>query len=285
MRIRIAIAAAAVLLAALVHPAPAQDLAGDLNADGFVGELDRNVVLGLWDRAVAPGFRADPSGDCLVDQDDLDIVQADWGQGNSVALSPSPGISLEIREIYNHVVLDTGELFTGYVTQELVIETNTDWLGAQLVVSVDEPAKVYQDVYGSSTPQYPCPSWFGPLGGLEYDTYVGNGFPCDIVPLTGAVDLGGDPAWTFDDSAISIGWYTTDTDDVGEFWLARITLVDDATGTWSFLVTAAPAEGPLLLASGPVVDGHMVPEPATLVLVGCGAACLAGRTSKQEAAT
>jgi len=40
--------------------------------------------------------------------------------------------------------------------------------------------------------------------------------------------------------------------------LARITLAEGATGTWSFLATAKPAEGPMVLAEGSIVDGAMV---------------------------
>ena len=276
MRTRIGVAVAAVLLAALVHPAGAQGLAGDVNADGFVGALDLDIVLLDWANAPPNDPRADPSGDGAVGQDDLDVVQADWGQGVHLPLTPTPGIALDFHDIDNSGEDD----LTAYVTQDLRIETSTDWLGAQLIVTLDEPGKIYQDLYGTLDAQAPC-AWWVP-NSVEYDTYVGAGFLCEILPLTGAVDLGGDPGWTFDEDHISIGWYTTDTDDIGEFWVARITLADDASGTWQFLATAGPADGPVLLVSGPVVDGYMVPEPATLVLVGCGAGFLGARLCRRE---
>ena len=280
MKTRIAVAATAALLAAFVHPARAQGFVGDVNADGFVGALDLDIVLLDWANAPPNDPRADPSGDGAVGQDDLDILEADWGQGVTVALAPISGIVLHIGQI------DNIDWLPAYVTQDLRIETNTDWLGAQLVVALDEPGKIYQHPLSDTNPVSPVVTWPYPPE-LEFDTWVTNRYPGDPVSLNlaGAVDLGGESMWTFDRDAISIAWYGTGTNDTGKFPLARVTLADDATGTWSFLATAAPAEGPLLLASGPVVDGHMVPEPATLVLVGCGAACLAGRTSKQEAAT
>ena len=274
MKTRIAVAVAAPLLLALVHPARAQSLVGDLNADGFVGALDLDIVLLDWGNAPPNDPRADPTGDGAAGQDDLDTVQADWGQGVHLPLTPTPGIALDFRE------LDNSGYLTGYVTQDLVIETTTDWLGAQLIVTLDEPGKIYQDRFGTFDAHPPCDiGWTPPT--VEYDTYVGAGFLCERTPLTGAVDLGGDPTWTFDEDDISIGWYTTDTDDIGEFWVARITLADDASGTWQFLATAAPAEGPLLLASGPVVDGYMVPEPMSGMLAACGLAWLIGKKRRR----
>jgi len=64
----------------------------------------------------------------------------------------------------------------------------------------------------------------------------------------------------FDDQLLQISWSTCDDDQTGELALARVTLADDATGDWSFVVTASPADGPKTLMTGTIVDGEMIPD-------------------------
>jgi len=55
---------------------------GDLNDDGFIGQIDLDIVLDNWGLAIPPGDpRADPSGDDIVGQTDLDYVLDSWGMG------------------------------------------------------------------------------------------------------------------------------------------------------------------------------------------------------------
>ncbi len=58
-------------------------IAGDLNADGFVGIDDLNLVLNRWNQTVSipVPLAGDPSGDGFVGIDDLNIVLSDWNQG------------------------------------------------------------------------------------------------------------------------------------------------------------------------------------------------------------
>jgi MYXO-CTERM domain-containing protein len=69
-------------------------LVGDLNADGFVGIADLNIVLGTWNEsqspvAVEPTFlsdlRADPSNDNFVGIEDLNLVLGNWNAGTPPA--------------------------------------------------------------------------------------------------------------------------------------------------------------------------------------------------------
>jgi fibronectin-binding autotransporter adhesin len=71
-------------------------LAGDLNADGFVGIADLNIVLGVWNTNVTPGdlFAGDPSGDGFVGIADLNVVLGNWNNGtppSEAANIPEPG--------------------------------------------------------------------------------------------------------------------------------------------------------------------------------------------------
>ena len=61
---------------------PGVQLPGDLDADGFVGISDLNIVLGNWNQDVPPGDPlADPSGDHFVGIEDLNTVLGNWNAG------------------------------------------------------------------------------------------------------------------------------------------------------------------------------------------------------------
>ena len=69
-----------------------RDHAGDLNADGFTGQSDLDIVLANWGHAT-PSYdpRADASGDGYVGQIDLSVVLDHWGQGTQPTESvPEP---------------------------------------------------------------------------------------------------------------------------------------------------------------------------------------------------
>jgi len=75
-------------------------LDGDLNADGFVGIADLNIVLSNWNQTQDPGnllfindLRADPSNDNFVGITDLNIVLGNWNAGTpptAGAVVPEP---------------------------------------------------------------------------------------------------------------------------------------------------------------------------------------------------
>ena len=156
------------------------------------------------------------------------------------------------------VRVDNTSVLSGYVTQDLVMDTTTDWLSAQLIVTLDEPGGILHYPPDDASAQSPNPALFSVLPLLEYDTYVSNGVLGESVSTAGAVDLGGPPQAVFDENQISILWYTTDTDDVGLLDLARVTLAGTARGTWEFVATAQPAGGPVVTASGPVARGALM---------------------------
>jgi hypothetical protein len=57
-------------------------VAGDLNADGFVGIADLNLVLSFWNQTVPPAPSiADPNGDGFIGIADLNIVLGNWNAG------------------------------------------------------------------------------------------------------------------------------------------------------------------------------------------------------------
>jgi len=158
---------------------------------------------------------------------------------------------------------------SGYVVNRLMITTTSDWLGAQIIVNPTGGA-IYQDGFGSE--QSASDAWRGMVPSLNFDSYMSNGVHGETVLWVDPVDLefGSTKSWTTTEAYG--GWSTTDNDDTGTLELAQITLETTASGTWSLLITASPAEvGPrLLLEDMPIVDGMLVPEPATVGLLALG---------------
>ena len=64
------------------YPLTLGGVVGDVNGDGFVGQGDLDIVLGVWGQSVPPADpRADLTGDGAVGQGDLDRILANWGSG------------------------------------------------------------------------------------------------------------------------------------------------------------------------------------------------------------
>lgn len=71
-------------------PALAYTLQGDLDSDGRVDQTDLDIVLASWGQrgAAVTDSRADVNEDGSVDQDDLDYVLANWSSGIVFELGP-----------------------------------------------------------------------------------------------------------------------------------------------------------------------------------------------------
>lgn len=157
----------------------------------------------------------------------------------------------------------------GFVTQDLIVETDTDWVAANVLITL-QAGSIYQDGFGDASGGPPNEAFFELVPTLRWDTYV-KAWDAGVTPSSagGAVDLGGTPAGTFSTTMIDKNWFTTETDDIGTSSIGRFTLSNDAVGTWVLRVDAV-GQTPIVL-SGDVVNGSLVPEPATLSLLGLGA--------------
>ena len=154
------------------------------------------------------------------------------------------------------------------VTNDLTLTVDSDWLSAILVVT-PSGGGIYQHPVGAANPQSPNPLLFPAYACLPYDTYISNGVLGETCSTAAAVDLG-HTSIIFDGTQLAVAYYTTDLDDLGALTLARVTLENTAGGTWDFIATASPAEGPKIITGGPIVEGYMLPEPATLGLLAIG---------------
>ena len=155
----------------------------------------------------------------------------------------------------------------GFVTSDINIDFTGQWTGSQLIINLDS-GSFYRDAIGNADGSAPNPVLFSTFPSLEFDTYViGN-------PGGGAIDLvGGVASATFPTSGsttLDQAWNSAAgvaIIDQSDFLTARITLSDDATGTWSYL---ASVDGDLTKIEGnTITNGSLtvVPEPASLALL------------------
>ncbi len=185
---------------------------------------------------------------------------------------------------------------SGYVTNDLMMETTTDWLSAILIVIPDQTGQIYQHPSGGDGPPDSSDIVANPL--LMWDTFVSGGEAADhevdflpSIASGGLPDYDGDPRQC-DADKVALTYYTTDTDDIGELLMARITLDENATGSWLFMawtVEGGPevpsvditgdftfgdefdTDNPSYYLTGFINQG-VIPEPATLCLMSLGAA-------------
>lgn len=153
----------------------------------------------------------------------------------------------------------------GTVANSLIANgEGADWTG--VVLRVDLTAgSVHNDVtFGTDSPNQN----FWPLvAGLEFDSWVGVPGDATNGIAGGAGDLGGGPL-AFSGQTISVTGFNLTTTNTSTLRVGNITLTDDAQGTWSMIKSFAG--GTLIETSGIVVNGAMVPEPASLALLGLG---------------
>ena len=171
----------------------------------------------------------------------------------------------------------------GYVTQDVLIDFGGRWTGCQMRIDLDN-GTIYQDAFGVDTPPSAVVIGFAPS--LAYDTFVaGGGATQDdaLVPIGitgGAVDLGGEPTAQFDETRINFAWHPQPglkIENQTDFLAARVSLSDDAAGTWSFLAS----DGEISTYGGPIDNG--LPEPATVALLAVGGSGLLRRRKRRMA--
>ena len=155
---------------------------------------------------------------------------------------------------------------TGYNTYDMVAHCTTDWTNARLDL-VLTAGSLYQHFAGSNVE--PSPLFFPGFPELEFDTYL-------TVPA-GNPDVPGFGGVTQCDTAgIGASWFDSVDDGPGSHVVARITLSQDAQG-----LLTAPAgvtgtnydvdtTGVGVDYEFDIIDGHIVPEPATLALLAFG---------------
>ncbi len=130
------------------------------------------------------------------------------------------------------IPIDNSEQLTGYRSFDLQMNAPvSDWTSSALLLKLSA-GSIYQDAMGGDGP---TPSeFFSFVPTVEFDTYVG-------VPgggiAGGAGDLEGGGVFEFSTERLSATFFNTANTDIGRFSIGRVTLSDDAVGSWSLLTT------------------------------------------------
>jgi PEP-CTERM motif-containing protein len=157
----------------------------------------------------------------------------------------------------------------GQTTNQWSVTTDTDYLSAVVFVTLDT-GTVYDPFAASLTLDGDS------LAISDGDTYfTANGNALTGI-AGGAGDLGHVHPTTPGDAEVGptvlgVAWFSpgASTGDIGSGMdIGRFSFSADATGVWQLLVINAADEQTLL--SGTVAAGAMVPEPASLALLGLG---------------
>jgi hypothetical protein len=132
------------------------------------------------------------------------------------------------------IPIDNSEQLTGYRTFDLQFNTPvSDWTASALLLELSA-GSIYQPPLGGDRPM---PSdFFSFAPELEFDTYVG--VPGSSI-AGGAGDIQGGGAFEFSTERLSATFFNTAKTDIGRFSIGRVTLSDDAVGSWSLLSTTA----------------------------------------------
>ena len=157
---------------------------------------------------------------------------------------------------------DPGSTLPGYVSNTWDISTDNKWLSAELRVQLNE-GNIYQDPAGSNNP--PNPAAIGTT--LEFDSYMAGGYDTtggaagtSPTVMGGAVDIGGDIPLKFGTFVIDATWGSSlDPKPSGDLMLARVTLSDNAQGTYSYQI-GVHGNAPASFVGGFILNGAMM-EP------------------------
>lgn len=160
---------------------------------------------------------------------------------------------------------------TTYKVWDMKVDTPSDWTNSRMDLTLTS-GNLYQNALGSDVE--PNPALFAAFPDVEWDTYV-------TTPGGWAAPMGiasAPPYMT--DTSITASWFGTVNDGPGIWKIARVTLSSDAHGTiagQSWDVGPAPAVCCPPEFEFIIMDGEIVPEPATVALLALGAAALLRR--------
>lgn len=170
-----------------------------------------------------------------------------------ITLTGAAGVQAQVDVYVDNV--DNASQLTGYVTQDLKVDTEDDWFGSAIVLELDE-GSIYQDGFGSDVGPYSF--YYSMYPSVEYDSFmaVGESWP----GVAGAGGDAGGHVYQFDTQRLDASWKSNTSIEIGLTRIARITLSDDAAGRWHLAVFQAGDETRYDFA-GTIVDGVMTIDP------------------------
>lgn len=173
-----------------------------------------------------------------------------WLAGGVALLSAGPffePVTLEVR------TLGGGE--GGQVAQALVVDTDSDWSVAAIVIQLDAGAMVQDQTVVPGDGTEACDLRFPATASATGPEGFGQ-----AVQAAGACDdkLGGE-ALELSDRRMDVCWYNFTPGDVGEGWIAKVTFSGDAAGRWTLAVKQG-GDKTRYLFTGTIQSGRMVAD-------------------------
>ncbi len=198
----------------------------------------------------------------------------------------------DVRQVDNTA---GGPPLNGFVTNDVSIDFSGRFGGAAILLEL-QSGSIFQDtLFGGDVIRPPTQGAIGFQPSLAFDTFLAQGGPTaetsldDISLIGGAVNLGAEPAIQFDTERLNITFDTAafrNLFDQTDFLLSRITLSEDAQGTFALYVLTdddpSTVGGTDQIETFDVVNGRIVPEPAA-GLLGIVILAASGRLTRARA--
>jgi PEP-CTERM motif len=171
------------------------------------------------------------------------------------------------------IVIDGTNTVAGTVANLLQADgAGDDWTGEVLLVELTGGSVYNAPAFDNASQQS---GFWGIVAGLQWDSAMGIAGDGSGGIAGGAGDLGGPGGANqigllgadAQPSLISVTAFNTDVTNTALVTTGTVTLSNDAAGTWSRITSFA---GGLVQTSGIVENGALVPEPASLALMGLG---------------
>jgi hypothetical protein len=169
-----------------------------------------------------------------------------------------------------------------YVVNDLLIDFTGQYNGSQMTVELTS-GSIYQNPLGGTGP--PIAALFLADPTVEWDSFLANGGATaettvgDFLIGPGEICAHCFPIEDkFTEELIDQSWFPAHDNEILDrtgFMVARVTLSEDATGTFQYLggannaigVAGFPPEG---IVSRPIRNGFIIPEPSTVALLATG---------------
>jgi hypothetical protein len=169
----------------------------------------------------------------------------------------------------------------GYTTNDIQLDFTGNLRGQQMILNLTAGSIFQQAAFGGNTA--PNGALFPSFADVEYDTFVTIGglrsdgpkppASQDLLVIGGAVDLMPGSALKFDTSGLNVAWAPApgvDVDGGTGYVTSRITLSNDAQGTFQYFGSTAAGTGEPIMLEGSVAGGMILlggPDPVVDDLV------------------